>query len=94
VASRNPFTFQMYIAPSADPQAIFRPLELKEARAKSQLILKCSFLWVIAMLKKKKCIKLGYMTGWLAHTYVNVDITWFLRKSNSLIVSSLTEHMR
>lgn len=34
------------------------------------------------------------MTGWLAHTYVNVDITWFLRKSNSLIVSSLTEHMR
>lgn len=44
--------------------------------------------------EKKKCIKLGYMTGWLAHTYVNVDITWFLRKSNSLIVSSLTEHMR
>lgn len=34
----------MYMVPSAEPQAIFEAPQLKDARAKSQLILKCSWL--------------------------------------------------
>lgn len=44
VVSRKPFTFHMYMVPSAEPQAIFEAPQLKDARAKSQLILKCSWL--------------------------------------------------
>lgn len=85
----------MYMVPSAEPQAIFEAPQLKDARAKSQLILKCSWL---------QGIENGFYEsqlhaeppggGALISTYAKVDITWFFRKSNSFIVSSLTEHIR
>ena len=43
-ASTLPIIFQMKMIPSAEPQAIFVAFILKEARAQSQLSLKCSSL--------------------------------------------------